>query len=95
MYFVVNEATSLIKIGQSCNVEDRLINLSTSCGKTLKLLHKIFSEDHVDEEKKLHIRFAHLRQSGEWFEYSDEIIQFIENMKSISKFISFFVVALF
>lgn len=65
-----------VKIGTSANIEKRLDALQTSASVKLTLLLTI--PGGTDVETALHRRFVHLRESGEWFVFAEEIQHFIE-----------------
>lgn len=78
-YIILNPLTKLIKIGRSRNIKSRISTLSTSAGSNLLTLLII----DRDVEYKLHTRFSHVRQTGEWFEDVDGCItSFIERYKN-------------
>ncbi len=81
IYFIQNIETKNIKIGSTCNFVQRLS----------QLIFQINYEDFEDpydtdgkfEECKLHDQFNHLKIRGEWFQYKNELENFIE--KSIKE----------
>lgn len=74
-YFILCEHSGMVKIGTSVDPEKRLCGLQTSNPFPLKII-KITELN----ERELHHRFHHHRKSGEWFEFSDEIKQFIASL---------------
>ncbi len=74
-YFIASEDGKL-KIGSSGNVEKRFDSLQTSASVKLTLLLTI--PGGIELETELHRRFVHLRETGEWFRYTEEIKYFIE-----------------
>lgn len=75
VYFVSSE-DGRIKIGTSANVEKRMTALQTSSAVKLTLILTI--PGSTDLETELHRRFAHLRESGEWFTAAPELRFFVE-----------------
>ena len=70
-----------IKIGFTTNIEQRLSNLFYAVPGGVDLLASANATPHG--EKWLHQKFKHLRISGEWFKPDDELLQFIEQVRSI------------
>jgi hypothetical protein len=87
VYFVSNKKTNEIKIGYSKNPEGRVPQLQTSTPGKLELLKKIPGD--LDTERGIHEMFADIRiihgentsDDNEWFEATDELKKFIENVK--------------
>ena len=75
VYFV-GSADGKVKIGTSANIEKRFDALQTAASVKLTLLLTIPGGSEVETE--LHRRFANLRETGEWFEHTDELRHFIE-----------------
>jgi hypothetical protein len=73
-YFILNG--SFVKIGSSTNPNNRFKNIQSANVDKLKLIYttKI-------SESELHEKFEEFRVKGEWFTYSKEIQEFIENEK--------------
>jgi hypothetical protein len=84
VYFLRCEG--LVKIGKSTygSLASRIESLQTGCPKTLVLVGLLpdksytFSKSVTAYEFKIHKRFAHLRKSGEWFEWNSEIATFLQ-----------------
>jgi hypothetical protein len=72
-YFIQSESGH-VKIGRSHNPLARLKSLQTGRHDRLKIV-KIIKND---VETQLHQRFAHLRESGEWFRCDKELADFLE-----------------
>lgn len=66
-----------VKIGKAKNVRYRLSGLQTGSPVELELLGVMIGRPNL--ERALHSRFERYRKHGEWFEKSQEIIEFIEN----------------
>ena len=64
-----------VKIGIAIDVRSRLSTLQTSSPLKLKLLKSWKSVNALASEKMLHKKFAKFRQSGEWFQLPDNVLQ--------------------
>jgi hypothetical protein len=73
VYFV--RQGDYIKIGVSIDVPARVRGLQTSSPTPLELLAVLPGKE--PEEKSLHVRFSHLRASGEWFRAAPELLDYI------------------
>lgn len=78
VYFI--QSGDLVKIGTSTNVHERLRTLRTMSPLPLELL-AIAAGSHT-EETAVHARFAHLRQHGEWFAVTPELLAFIAEVRA-------------
>lgn len=76
VYFI--SSGSAIKIGMSACPESRLTSLQTANSNQLKLLKVV--KGGSQKEQSFHREFQHLRLEGEWFQHSQEILQFIESL---------------
>jgi len=76
-YFISDAPYKFIKIGRSDCISKRLKQIQTYFHNKVELLHTTTKYS----ERDLHKKFEHLRQRGEWFEYTDEIKKFIEEDK--------------
>lgn len=65
VYFAVDDARGLIKIGLSNDVRVRIRTLEAGCKGALRLLGSI--DGNRATEIRHHQRFAHLHHAGEWF----------------------------
>lgn len=86
LYFILakNEEVKRIKIGRSKNPSARLNDLrkrSDCLGLNLEILHTIKSDDCVSLETEMHKKFKHLNLKDEWFEYSNDILEYIESLR--------------
>lgn len=85
VYFIFNRDSNSIKIGRAEDVEQPLKSLQTSSPIPLKLL-KVIQVNSMKEaqnlERSLHVKFSHLRMSGEWFKAKQELLNYIENCQS-------------
>ena len=76
LYFIEAVNTGFIKIGRSANPERRLLQLSTGSPNELVLVGKVSGGSTVESD--IHGKFMHLRNRGEWFQYSSELKEFIK-----------------
>ncbi|MCP4648698.1 MAG: GIY-YIG nuclease family protein [PVC group bacterium] len=81
VYLIIDKDTRRLKIGQSHNPISRLKTLQT--GSSTKLLLVSYFPGGKKVEKELHKSFSKIRISGEWFDYSDEILSTFEKMTKI------------
>ncbi len=70
-----------VKLGRSLNPQARLQALSTASSVPLELLGVI--PECVLSEKEAHLRWAHLRQSGEWFDRTPELDTWISEWPTL------------
>ena len=75
VYFIEAISVNRIKIGYSDNPDKRIKQLLT--GSALALEMRAVMPGSQATEKELHQRFSHLRIENEWFEFNDEIRQYI------------------
>lgn len=73
VYFI--RSGELVKIGTSTNVHARIAALRNMSSLPLELL--AVAAGSYDEETAVHERFRHLRQHGEWFTATPELLAFI------------------
>ena len=76
VYFI--ECAGRIKIGVAENPKSRLIKLQTGSPHKMKLL--AVCRGGYEKEKALHKRFSHLRENGEWFKETQELLYFIKHL---------------
>jgi hypothetical protein len=78
IYFIGSVELGAVKIGRSYNPEKRLAELQT--GNSHKLvLYGVIENVTADCETELHRILDHIRQKGEWFKLTDELIHFMIN----------------
>lgn len=74
IYFAEQVGGRLVKIGWTKGCPKRRVqSLQTGSPMKLRLLGTIAAES-VDDEKRLHTKFADLRVHGEWFRRSEQIL---------------------
>lgn len=69
-----------VKIGVTCNVEQRLQNLQTASPVRLRVLATIAGGSGL--ERGYHEAWSHYRLHGEWFERSKQIEQELRHLRS-------------
>lgn len=74
VYFAKDLNNSLIKIGKSVVVKQRLYQLKTEFETEIELIATIADEDSLHLERKFHEKFDGKRVHGEWFDLSEEDI---------------------
>lgn len=74
VYFVVQN-NNQVKIGFSNNIKQRIKTISTSSPFPIILLG--YQEGTKADEKKLHFRFRQYHMQREWFQLSEEILDYI------------------
>lgn len=72
LYLMHDVDANLLKIGRSVDAKKRLKQLQTANGHKLELLCVL--KDQGDLEKEMQEKFVELNTNGEWYKYSDEII---------------------
>ena len=72
LYLILDKEANLLKIGRSTNVESRLKQIQSANGHVLELLCIVKNKGNL--ESTLHDKFSKLKTSGEWYKYSDDII---------------------
>lgn len=78
IYFIRSE--NFVKIGKTRNPAGRFVTLQSAHHCELFLIAAVPA--HRSIETALHQRFAHLRQNGEWFRMADELVEFIDLVKT-------------
>jgi len=82
IYFIQGENGGLIKIGWATWPALRMARMQPHSPVILTLLHH--EAGNGRQERELHVRFASARQHGEWFDPVQEILDYIEQRKSLS-----------
>lgn len=72
VYFIRAGAEGLVKIGHAHDPEKRRRDLQTGSAEPLKIIRVIEGGHKIEAWLQQH--FAALRQRGEWFTYSDEML---------------------
>lgn len=85
IYFIQAEKLGLIKIGKTnpSSMNIRLASLRAMCPDKLILLATILDE-RIISESKLHAKFSHLREHGEWFRPEKDLLNYIKDIPEIT-----------
>jgi predicted DNA binding CopG/RHH family protein len=75
IYFIKRPDDDRIKIGTTARLARRLKELTKSCDTDLIVLG--IMDGIFAQERDIHLRFAHLKGAGEWFEPEDDLLDFI------------------
>ncbi len=78
VYLIGCRSTNTLKIGLSVNPKKRLSTLQTSSPYRLSIIRTI--PGGADVERLLHQEFQSLKMSGEWFKWSNKIIDRFESL---------------
>ena len=78
VYFIQGESGGLIKIGIAADPLVRLYNMQSGCPVRLVILGCILGGRA--EERKLHARFTDERRHFEWFEPTERLLSFINDL---------------
>lgn len=80
VYFVQDGVSKKIKIGYSSNFKRRYRDLCSSNANDLFVLGVIRGSE--EKEREIHSQFSHHRSHGEWFHPTEQILQFIKEVKT-------------
>lgn len=86
LYFILNPALGIIKIGISNDVEQRRESLEHASGCWLQVLRVV--EGAEDYEQDLHDAFWESRLIGEWFEPSPELLGLATTDAPVHEFVA-------
>lgn len=81
VYFVESSKDKFIKIGYTRQIHDRLKSLEKEYGE-LNLIGLMHGDKK--KESEVHSLFANQRMYGEWFTYSDELLEYIREFATIN-----------
>lgn len=80
IYFLLAEGTDAVKIGYTHDFEMKSRMQQYHCHSPYNFdLLKILPGTMI-EERNIHKRFVKLKIRGEWFKYTEELKEFIENL---------------
>lgn len=85
LYFILNPALGIIKIGIAGDVESRRAQLECGAGVPLTVLRVV--ERGASYEKKLHFAFGPSRLLGEWFSPTPELLKLVQGRETLSDFV--------
>jgi hypothetical protein len=80
--YLLQSPTKSYKIGRSKNPQDRLKTFSVKLPFEVEYIALIETPDMTGLERQLHERFAEKRVNGEWFELSEEDVQYIQGLSN-------------
>ena len=80
VYLIGCKDNGTMKIGISSSPEKRIKKLQTSVAFALELIAKI--QGTISLEQQLHREFSHLQLVGEWFKWSEDILQKFKNLQN-------------
>lgn len=84
LYFITEkDCYKFIKIGYTDNLVARLASLQSSNPREIILLGT--KEASIADEKELLVKFNHLKVRGEWFNYTEEIKNYLRDILINSK----------
>jgi hypothetical protein len=83
VYFIQEGDEGPIKIGFSRNVQERIKALQTGHAQPLRLLHAM--RGTLDDEQRLHRRFARLRIQNEWFAPAPELLDWLAQAAGVPR----------
>jgi hypothetical protein len=78
IYFLQSEHGGSIKIGRSDDLAKRLVGLQTS--RPDKLVVLASAPGTLAQESELHAMFAQVREKGEWFSPTPELMAYVKNV---------------
>ena len=76
VYFVSGD-DQFIKIGFTTDLKKRIASLNTASPRALRV--RLVLDGSLELEQELHTKFSRYRANGEWFHFSEEIRQYIED----------------
>lgn len=77
VYFFKESAMNAIKIGRSQNVRGRFDQIRNGMPQDLEFLG--YMDGSAAKEKEIHAKFSHLKLKGEWFQFDQSIIDFVQS----------------
>lgn len=75
VYFALADEVRRVKIGMSVSPRDRISTINADSPVAVRLVGTM--PGTAENESALHRRFRHLHVKGEWFEYRDELADYI------------------
>lgn len=81
MIYLISHENKFLKVGYTKNIHRRLSQLQVSSPVKLDLLHLI--EGDTNLEKELHLLFDNYSAQGEWFYFSDLIIEYFKDKECL------------
>jgi len=81
VYFLKSEHSGRIKIGFSRQLPRRIDEIKGASPEPVELLH-VIPDASPDLESALHDKFQNLRIGGEWFEGSQDLLEYVDSLKT-------------
>jgi len=81
VYFLKSEHSGRIKIGFSRQLPRRIDEIKGASPEPVELLH-VIPDASPDLESALHDKFHNLRIGGEWFEGSQDLLEYVDSLKT-------------
>lgn len=79
IYFALAPKLKRVKIGfTSGRVEKRLVSIQVGCPEKIVIIGAV--KGSMSREEELHRKFESHRVIGEWFEYADELKEYIDSV---------------
>lgn len=79
VYFILAEATKMVKIGTTSDLAKRMAALKTASAVPLQIVYVCDGDEVV--ERWFHDRFAEYRTTGEWFQLRGRLERFVEMVR--------------
>lgn len=81
VYIIKEHKYNTYKIGKTKNLKQRMNLFGVKLPFKIEIVHIIASDDYSEIETELHKTFAEKRLEGEWFDLSDEDIEWLKSLK--------------
>jgi hypothetical protein len=79
--YLLKSDSGLYKISRTSKIADRVSWFTTKLPFKVELIHSFKCENMVETERQLHERFSDKQHTGEWFNLSDEDVEYIKGLK--------------
>lgn len=80
--YLIKADTGHYKIGRTKELKRRMNLFNVNLPFQIELIHTFPSTDYVGAETDLHHRFAEKRVNGEWFQLSDDEVEWLKLIES-------------
>lgn len=84
LYLIHDKSRNLLKIGKSFDVNKRLSSYKSTLGDCLEIIYNI--PNHGAKEKEVLLNFSPLNSHGEWFNFSEDIVKYFENLSKTQQY---------
>jgi hypothetical protein len=78
--YLLNSPSNYYKIGRSKDPHSRKATFDIKLPFEVEFEHIIKTNDMIELEEQLHLRFAHCRVNGEWFDLSADDVAYIKSI---------------